>query len=133
LKKILLNGCFDLLHPGHIQLFEHCKLYPNRYVKVLIDSDNRIKYHKGPNRPIIAQNDRAYMIKNLKYVDEVVIFDNDAELLDLVKEYSPDIMIKGSDYKGKKIIGEEYCKDIILIDTNEKYSTSKIISYITNR
>lgn len=133
MKKILLNGCFDLLHPGHIQLFEHCKLYPNRYVKVLIDSDNRIKDHKGPNRPIIAQNDRAYMIKNLKYVDEVVIFDNDAELLDLVKEYSPDIMIKGSEYKGKKIIGEEYCKDIILINTNEKYSTSKIISYIVNR
>lgn len=133
MKKILLNGCFDLLHPGHIQLFEHCKLYPNRYVKVLIDSDIRIKYLKGPNRPIINQNDRAYMIKNLKYVDEVVIFYTNFELLNLIKEYSPDIMIKGSEYKDKKIIGEEYCKDIILIDTNEKYSTSKIISHITNR
>lgn len=133
MKKILLNGCFDLLHPGHIQLFEHCKLYPNRYVKVLIDSDIRIKYLKGPNRPIINQNDRAYMIKNLKYVDEVVIFYTNFELLNLIKEYSPDIMIKGSEYKDKKIIGEDYCKDIILIDTNEKYSTSKIISDITNR
>lgn len=133
LVKILLNGCFDLLHPGHIQLFEHCNLYPDRYVKVLIDSDRRIKEHKGESRPIINQDSRAYMIRSLKWVDDVVIFDNDNQLITCIASYQPDIMIKGSEYKDKMIIGESYCKQVVFIDIDEKYSTSKIISSIINR
>jgi len=133
LIKLLLNGCFDLLHPGHIKLFEHCSLYPNRYVKVLIDSDRRIKEHKGESRPIIDQDNRAYMIRSLKWVDDVVIFDSDNQLITYIVNYKPDIMIKGSDYKDKMIIGESYCKQIVFIDIDEKYSTSKIISNIINR
>ncbi|NBP57912.1 hypothetical protein EBU71_15505 [bacterium] len=133
LVKILLNGCFDLLHPGHIQLFEHCSRYPDRHVKVLIDSDRRIKEHKGESRPIINQDSRAYMIRSLKWVDNVIIFDTDVQLITLIASYQPDIMIKGSEYKDKMIIGESYCRQIVFIDIDEKYSTSKIISNIINR
>jgi D-beta-D-heptose 7-phosphate kinase/D-beta-D-heptose 1-phosphate adenosyltransferase len=73
------------------------------------------------------------MIRSLKWVDDVVIFDNDNQLITCIASYQPDIMIKGSEYKDKMILGESYCRQIVFIDIDEKYSTSKIISSIINR
>jgi len=88
---------------------------------------------KGPTRPINNQKERAEMLSAIRYVDEVKIFGSDQELKDLIKEYNPDIMVKGSDYRDRPIIGSEYCKEIKFYEYMEGYSTTKKISSIINR
>ncbi len=131
--RIVINGCFDLLHPGHVKLLQAARSFPQSYVLVLIDSDSRIKKLKGNDRPIINELDRAFMLSTSVFVDRVEIFDSDEELVNYIKDYSPDVMIKGSDYKGKSIIGSDYCKRIEFIDIDERYSTTKIIQNIIDR
>jgi D-beta-D-heptose 7-phosphate kinase/D-beta-D-heptose 1-phosphate adenosyltransferase len=103
------------------------------YLIVAIDSDRRVKELKGDDRPINSQQDRQTLLSNIKVVDLVDIFDTDEELIELIKLYKPDIMLKGSDWKGKPIIGESYCKKIEYYDRIEEYSTTKTIQRITNR
>lgn len=131
--KIIVNGTFDILHVGHIHLLDYAKSYPNSYVYVLIDSDRRIKELKGKDRPINNEYERATMLNALKSVDRVDIFDTDQELIDYIKNYEPDLMVKGSDYEGKPIIGAEYCKKIKFYDRLGKYSTTNKIQSIVNR
>ena len=133
MKKIVVNGSFDILHLGHLRLLAYAKSYPNSYVYVLIDSDRRIKELKGPDRPVNNEYERSNLLVSLRYVDRVDIFDTDQELIDCIKKFQPDLMIKGSDYKGKSIIGGEYCKEIKFYDRLESYSTTKTIQRITNR
>jgi D-beta-D-heptose 7-phosphate kinase/D-beta-D-heptose 1-phosphate adenosyltransferase len=131
--KVIVNGTFDLLHIGHIKLLEYAKSLPNAYVYVLIDSDRRVKELKGLDRPIHTAYERAYFLNALKSVDQVAVFDSDQELSNCIKDYSPDVMVKGSDYKGKPIIGSEYCKEILFYDRIEQYSTTNKIQDIINR
>ena len=131
--RIIVNGSFDIVHIGHIRLLQHAKSFPNAYVYVLIDSDRRIKELKGKDRPINTEYERASLLAALKSVDRVDVFDTDDELVNLIREYKPDIMVKGSDYKGKPIIGSEFCKEIKFYDRLEKYSTTNKIQDITNR
>lgn len=131
--KIVVNGTFDLLHLGHLRLLQHAKSYPNSYVLVLIDSDRRVKELKGSDRPINTEYERACFLAALKCVDRVEIFDTDQELINYIKDFNPDIMVKGSDYKGKPIIGEQYCKKIDFYDRIEKFSTTKKIQDIAHR
>lgn len=131
--KIVVNGTFDIVHVGHLRLLEYARSYPNSYVYVLIDSDARIKQLKGPQRPINNEYERASLLSALRSVDKVDIFNSDDELRNYIKNYEPDLMIKGSDYIDKPIIGSEFCKQIIFYDRIEKYSTTKKIQYITNR
>lgn len=131
--KIVVNGTFDILHVGHIRLLEYAKSYPNAYVYVLIDSDQRIKKLKGSDRPINNEYERASLLAALRSVDRVDIFNSDQELVDYIKTYQPDLMVKGSDYKGKPIIGAEYCKDICFYERLGNYSTTKKIQDTTNR
>jgi rfaE bifunctional protein nucleotidyltransferase chain/domain len=131
--KIVVNGTFDIVHVGHLRLLEYAKSFPNSFVYVLIDSDNRIKKLKGSDRPVNNEYERSSLLAALRAVDKVDIFDTDQELIDYIKNYEPDLMIKGSDYEGKPIIGAEYCKEIKFYDRLGKYSTTNKIQSIINR
>lgn len=133
MTKVVVNGSFDILHVGHIRLLEKARSYPNSYVLVLTDSDRRIKQLKGPDRPVNNEYERTSMLFALKSVDRVEIFDSDAELVNYIKEFEPDIMVKGSDYEGTKILGAEYCKQIVFYDRLERYSTTNKIKSIIDR
>jgi rfaE bifunctional protein nucleotidyltransferase chain/domain len=133
MTKVVVNGSFDILHVGHLGLLELAKSYPNSYVLVLIDSDRRIRELKGSSRPINTEYERSSFLTALKFVDQVKTFDSDTELENLIKDFDPDVMVKGSDYQGKKIIGSEYCKEIKFYDRLEQYSTTKKIQDIISR
>lgn len=125
--KIFVNGCFDLLHTGHIDLLNYAKSL-GTHLLVAIDSDERITELKGIKRPVNPLRIRKCIMKNLKAVDEVVSFNSDEELINTIKTYSPDIIIKGSDWKGKPILGAEYSKTIIFYERITNESTTKIIN-----
>ena len=125
-KKVFVNGTFDLLHRGHIELLNYARKQGG-HVCVGIDTDDRVREKKGPTRPIFDQEERKYFLENLKAVDEVRFFSNDAELEGLVKSYQPDIMIVGSDWKGKEVVGSQYAKEVRFFDRLGDYSTTKTI------
>ena len=130
-KKIIVNGTFDLLHVGHVALLEYAKSLGD-HLLVCIDSDSRVKQLKGESRPINTQADRVKMLSALRCVDMVQVFDTKEQLIEQIKLYQPDIMVKGSDYKGKSIVGESLCKQVIYYDKTE-HSTTKTIQHIVNR
>ena len=127
MKHVFVNGTFDILHPGHIALLNYAKSLGN-YLTVGIDSDARIKELKGSDRPVNSQEERKILLENLKAVDEVKIFNSDQELIDLVSRC--DIMVKGSDYINRKIIGVEVCPQLIFFDRIHGYPTTKKIQSI---
>tara|TARA_B100001105_G_scaffold74426_1_gene58671 strand:+ start:389 stop:874 length:486 start_codon:yes stop_codon:yes gene_type:complete len=132
-KVVLTNGCFDILHSGHAYILEKSKELGDVLI-VALNSDVSIKNIKQKNRPIIEEQDRAYMLSCLISVDHIIIF-NEETPEKLICEIIPDILVKGSDYKDKKIAGEECMKKnnkkIILIDLLESKSTSSIINKIS--
>ena len=130
--KIIVNGTFDILHRGHIELLEHAKSL-GEFLLVCIDSDKRVKELKGANRPINNQTDRAFMLQGLKCVDAVWTFNSEEELENMCEMYQPDVMIKGKDYEGKRIVGAKHCKEIKFVELVDGYSTTNIIQRITNR
>lgn len=132
MTRVFVNGTFDIVHRGHLEMLEYARSLGDE-VLVAIDTDRRVKELKGPARPVNNQNDRRYMLESLKYVDRVCFFDSDQELIDLIKQYDVDIMVKGSDYKGYPVIGQEYCKRIEFFKLLDEYSTSKTIQHIINR
>ena len=130
-KKIIVNGTFDLLHVGHIELLEYAKSLGDQLL-VCIDSDSRVKQLKGESRPINTQDDRIKMLNALRCVDMVWVFDTKEKLIEQIERYQPDIMVKGSDYKGRSVVGEALCKQVIYYDRTE-HSTTKTIQNIINR
>jgi|TARA_A100001035_G_scaffold21213_1_gene14372 rfaE bifunctional protein nucleotidyltransferase chain/domain len=132
MKSIFVNGTFDILHPGHIQLLNYAKSLGDT-LTVGIDSDRRVREKKGYARPVYNVGDRAYMLQNLKAVDYVVIFDSDEELERCIKTVKPDIMVVGSDWKGKSVIGSMYSAELRFFDRIEEYATTKTIQSIINR
>ena len=130
--KVIVNGTFDILHRGHIELLEYAKSLGGMLL-VCIDSDRRVSELKGPTRPINNQYDRTYMITALKCIDLVWVFDSEKELIDQIKLFKPDIMVKGDDYKGKPIVGEDLINEIKFYDRDSIYSTTNIIQRITDR
>ena len=120
------NGCFDILHVGHIKLFQHLKNKTERVI-IGIDSDRRVSELKGPSRPINNEDDRKLMLESLSFVDEVFVFDSSRELELLVKKVNPDLMIVGSDYKNKHVVGSEYAKKLEFFEKINGYSTTRIL------
>jgi len=132
MKTIFVNGCFDVIHPGHIQLFEYAKSFGD-YLIVAIDSDKKVGEMKGYDRPIFCQEDRAKTLEAIRYIDIVYIFDSKKELEGLIKTINPDIMIVGSDWKGKEVVGKQYAKEVRFFDRVGEYSTTRTIQGLTYR
>lgn len=132
MKIIFVNGCFDVLHPGHIQLFKYAKSLGD-YLIVAIDSDKRVSEIKGPERPIFSQSDRSQTLEAIRYIDVVHIFDSKEDLENLLKDIAPDIMIVGSDWKGKEVVGKHYAKTVRFFDRVGEYSTTKTLQGLTYR
>jgi D-beta-D-heptose 7-phosphate kinase/D-beta-D-heptose 1-phosphate adenosyltransferase len=133
MTQVVVNGTFDIIHLGHLKLLEYARSFPNSYVLVLTDSDRRIKELKGNDRPINNEYERCSMLSAMKYIDRVETFDSDQELIDLIKDFKPDVMVKGSDYLDKPIIGAEHCKEIKFYDRFKHYSTTDVIERINKR
>ena len=131
MKISFVNGCFDVLHPGHIQLLEYARSLGD-YLIVAIDSDRKVAEMKGPERPIFSQYDRAAVLKSIRYVDIVHIFDNREELEYLLESIKPDTMVVGSDWKGKEVVGSQYAKQVRFFDRIGKYSTTKTVKHLTD-
>jgi len=131
--KVFVNGSFDVLHRGHLELLNWAKSQGD-YLLVAMDSDRRIGEKKGRTRPLNDQETRTAIMANLKPVDEVKIFDSDQELIDIIKEYSPDIMVVGSDWRLKAVIGSEWAKTIKFFERANGESTTKTLQrYIDRR
>ena len=128
--KVLVNGTFDIIHLGHLELLNYAKSQGD-YLLVAIDVDSRVKQLKGSSRPINTQIERKILLENLKAVDEVRFFTTDEDLNNMIKEC--DKLVKGSDYKGKYIVGSEFCKELIFFDRIEQYSSTNKIETIKNR
>ena len=127
-EKIFVNGTFDILHRGHLELLRYAKSLGAELL-VCIDSDSRVKELKGLDRPFNNTNDRKYFLESLKFVKEVVTFDSRQELIQLVKEYQPDYMVVGDDYKDQQVFGSEHAKNLIFFEKIPTYSTTKILNY----
>lgn len=124
--NVWTNGCFDVLHRGHIELFKYAKSLGD-WLVVGIDSDQKVKKDKGPRRPYNCLADRLEMLNAIRYIDEVCVFHNTLGLSNLIKHKKPDIMVIGSDWKGKTVVGSEHCKELKFFDRINGYSTTKIL------
>lgn len=127
MNKVWVNGTFDVMHIGHIRLLKYAASLG--LLKIGIDTDERVKKLKGFTRPFNTLEDRLEFISSLKFVNEIVTFTTDQELIDHIKNYRPNFMVKGSDWMGGKIIGKEYVDKVIYFDLIKDKSTSKILSY----
>lgn len=134
-KIVFTNGCFDLLHPGHVSYLEFSREQGDVLV-VGMNSDKSVQSIKGPNRPLINQMDRARMLASLEAVDYVVIFD-EPSVIGLVEQIRPDILVKGQDYNVQGVVGHEFVQSyggkIALAPIEHQYSTTKIIQTILDR
>ena len=126
MKIVWVNGCFDILHRGHLELFKFAKSQGD-FLVVGIDSDLRVKNSKGESRPFNNENDRKFFLECIKFVDKVVVFEDDDELRTLISIHKPDCMIIGSDWRGKRIVGGDLAKSIMFFNRFGDYSTTKIL------
>lgn len=128
-KKIIFsNGCFDILHKGHISYLQEAKKLGDILI-VGLNSDSSIKRLKGQDRPINSEDDRAFVLAGLECVDFVVVFDEDTPE-DLIALIKPDVLVKGKDYEGKSVAGASFAKELKLIDFVADKSTTGIINKI---
>jgi rfaE bifunctional protein nucleotidyltransferase chain/domain len=130
MKRVFVNGTFDIIHMGHLELLEFAKSLGD-FLVVAIDSDRRVKQLKGPTRPINTEYERKQMLEAIRWVDRVYVFDSDAELISHISDC--DLMVKGSDYRGKPIVGQDQCPEIVFFERLEDYSSSKKIEDIISR
>ncbi|MDA9244115.1 D-glycero-beta-D-manno-heptose-7-phosphate kinase [Amylibacter sp.] len=128
-RIIFTNGCFDILHAGHVRYLETAKTFGDVLILGL-NSDRSVSALKGEGRPINSQLDRSYIIAALEVVDYVVIFDEDTPY-NLIKAVKPHILVKGSDYSGKAVVGQDIADELKLVHFVEGKSTTKTIEKIS--
>ena len=127
MKIVWTNGCFDVLHRGHIELFKYAKSLGD-FLIVGIDSDQKVRADKGLERPINNQDDRIFMLSAINFVDSTVVFHSKEELRSVLSRVSPDIMVIGSDWKGKEVVGQEYAGSVEFFDRLAGYSSTMTIN-----
>jgi len=129
-KVVFTNGCFDILHVGHVKYLEEAKSYGDVLILGL-NSDASVRRLKGASRPVNTQEDRAYILAALEAVDYVVIFNDDTPY-ELIKAVQPHILVKGGDYEGKEVVGQDIADELRLVQFVDGKSTTKIIERIQN-
>lgn len=129
-KIVFTNGCFDILHRGHVEYLQKARELGDLLVLGL-NSDNSVKRLKGNDRPINNEMDRSIVLSALECINYISIFDEDTPL-ELIKIVKPDILVKGGDYKIEDVVGREFAKETVLIDFVDGYSTTNIIKKINS-
>jgi D-beta-D-heptose 7-phosphate kinase/D-beta-D-heptose 1-phosphate adenosyltransferase len=130
--KVWVNGTFDIVHLGHIQLLKRAADLGD-FLVVGVDGDKRVTELKGEKRPINNIVSRITVLEAIKYVDRVVIFDSDEQLETHLKTMRPTIMVIGEEYRGKQIVGSEYVGEIVYFPKMEGFSSTHIINKLYNR
>lgn len=130
-KIVFTNGCFDVIHTGHLQLLHNAKECGD-YLILAVNSDKSIKRLKGESRPIHNEEDRIDFLKHLKIADAIIVFEEDTpeNLLSILR---PHVMIKGGDYTPETVLGREYCDEVKIFDFVDGYSSTKMIEKIKNQ
>ena len=122
-KTIFTNGCFDILHRGHYELLKYCSSLGR--VIVGLNSDSSVTDLKGPTRPFFKQEDRIFALLSCRYVDEVIVF-NENTPYNLIKSISPDIIVKGGDYVADRVVGSDLA-EVRIFNFIDGYSTTRIL------
>jgi len=130
MKTVFTNGCFDILHRGHLELLWFCRSLGDLVV-VGINSDKSVRELKGETRPINKEQDRKFFLESLSCVDEVIIFGEETPL-ELIKNIKPDIIVKGGDYSIEEVVGNKLAK-VVIFETVDGYSTTKIAESVSDR
>ncbi|MBN2483322.1 MAG: adenylyltransferase/cytidyltransferase family protein [Candidatus Omnitrophica bacterium] len=125
---VFTNGCFDLVHPGHIAIFKQAKQKGDVLV-VGMNSDKSVKKIKGPTRPILNERARSLLVSAIRYVDYVVLFDEETPY-QLIRAIRPDYLVKGGDWKPGEIVGRDLVKKVFRVKLIKTYSTTNIIKKI---
>lgn len=128
--NIWINGCFDIVHIGHIELFKFAKSLGDNLI-VGIDSDNRVRSLKGISRPINAENNRQRFLESIRYIDRVVVFDTEEELRSYIQKLQIQTIVVGSDYINRPVIGSEYAK-VQIFNRIPNISTTSILRSIAS-
>ena len=126
------NGCFDILHPGHMELFKIAKSLGDRLI-VGLDTDERVRKDKGSNRPINSLDFRKSMLEANKNIDLVIPFGSRQELEQTIELYYPDILLVGGDWRDGDVVGRDYAKEVRFFNRVGGYSTTDIIDNIINK
>lgn len=133
LKTVWVNGCFDVLHYGHLTLLKYAASLGDRLV-VGIDSDERVRRMKGKGRPVNGHCFRKELLESLSFVDKVYVFESDHQLDEYISMNSPEMMVIGEEYEtnGKTIIGRRHCRGIVFFKMVQGFSSTQIINRIKN-
>lgn len=128
-KIVFTNGCFDILHAGHVSVLEFARSKGDLLV-VGLNSDASVRRLKGPTRPVNTQQDRALVLAALESVSAVCIFEEDTPY-NLIKKVRPDVLVKGGDYKPSEIVGREFAKKVVRFALLKGRSTTNIIKKVS--
>lgn len=123
-RTVFTNGCFDIIHRGHLELLKYCRDIGS-YVIVGLNSDDSVKRLKGNERPYFNEQDRKFLLESLSCVDEVHIFDEDTPY-NLISKLKPNMIVKGGDYVSSEVVGNDI-SDVIIFNFVDGYSTTKIL------
>jgi len=129
MKVIFTNGCFDILHRGHLELLKYCKSMG--YVIVGLNSDTSVRRLKGQNKPFNTEEDRKFLLESLKFVDEVHVF-NEETPYTLISTLKPDIIVKGGNYESAEVVGNDIA-EVRIFNFIDGYSTTKTIQSFIDR